>query len=168
MRRDCSRTFNALTGTPLARLRYRERWLDQTQVLIDGLSITKASQCLVVARSTAFRWRHRFLALPHHVKAGHLGGIVEADETCILKSCKGQPFGRAANLFSGGVAAMYAEGKAFKEKYRFQDPADLTLQRLLRVLSEPESGSGKCWRRRCRYCGKRPSAGDDRVQPVSR
>lgn len=89
--RDCGRTFNALTGTPLARLRYRERWLDQTQALIDGLSITKASQRLAVARSTAFRWRHRFLALPHHVKAGHLGGIVEADETCILKSCKGQP-----------------------------------------------------------------------------
>lgn len=89
--RDCGRTFNALTGTPLARLRYRARWLDQSQALIDGLSITKAAQQLDVARSTAFRWRHRFLALPHHVKAGRLEGIVEADETCILKSCKGQP-----------------------------------------------------------------------------
>lgn len=89
--RDCGRSFNALTGTPLARLRYRERWLDQAQALIDGLSITKASQQLDVARSTAFRWRHRFLALPHHVKASQLGGIVEADETCMLKSCKGQP-----------------------------------------------------------------------------
>lgn len=88
--RDCGRTFNALTGTTLARLRYRERWLGQAQVLIDGLSITKASQHLEVARSTAFRWRHRFLALPQHVKAGQLDGIVEADETCILKSCKGQ------------------------------------------------------------------------------
>jgi len=74
--RDCRRTFNALTGTPLARLRYRERWLNQAQVLIDGLSITLASQHLEVARSTAFRWRHRFLALPHHFKAGQLGGIV--------------------------------------------------------------------------------------------
>ena len=96
--RDCSRTFNALTGTPLARLRYRERWLNQAQVLIDGLSITKASQHLEVARSTAFRWRHRFLALPHHVKAGQLDGIVEADETCILKSCKGQPERRRCEL----------------------------------------------------------------------
>ncbi len=88
--RDCGRTFNSLTGTPLARLRYRQRWLDQAQALIDGLSVTKASQTLHVARSTAFRWRHRFLALPHHVKAGHFRGIVEADETCWLKSCKGQ------------------------------------------------------------------------------
>jgi transposase-like protein len=89
--RDCGRSFNALTGTPLARLRYRERWLDQAQALIDALSITKASQHLHVARSTAFRWRHRFLALPHHIKVSQLGGIVEADETCMLKSCKGQP-----------------------------------------------------------------------------
>jgi len=56
----------------------------------------KASQRLQVARSTAFRWRHRFLALPQRVKAGHLDGIVEADETCILKSCKGQPRQRRA------------------------------------------------------------------------
>jgi hypothetical protein len=58
--------------------------------LIDGVSITKAAQQLKVARSTAFRWRHRFLALPHHVKTGHFSGIVKADETCWLKSCKGQ------------------------------------------------------------------------------
>jgi transposase-like protein len=88
--RGCDRTFNALTGTPLARLRYRHRWLDQTQALIDGVSITRAAQLLHVARSTAFRWRHRFLALPRAIKAGELGGIVEADETCWLKSCKGQ------------------------------------------------------------------------------
>ncbi len=88
--RGCGRTFNALTDTPLARLRYRQRWLGQTQALIDGSSITQAAQQLNVARSTAFRWRHRFLALPHHVKAGHVSGIVEADETCWLKSCKGQ------------------------------------------------------------------------------
>lgn len=89
--RDCGRTFNTLTRTPLARLRYRQRWLGQGQAIIDGLSVTKAAQQLQVARSTAFRWRHRFLALPHHVKGGHFSGIVEADETCWLKSCKGQP-----------------------------------------------------------------------------
>ena len=88
--RDCGRTSNALTRTPLARLRHRDRWLGQTQALIDGLTITKAAQKLEVARSTAFRWRHRFLALPHLIRASQLDGIVEADETCLLKSCKGQ------------------------------------------------------------------------------
>ena len=94
--RGCGKTFNALTRTPLARLRCRERWLDQSQVLIDGLSITRAAERLEVARSTAFRWRHRFLSLPQHVRAGQLAGIVEADETGILKSCKGQPGQRKA------------------------------------------------------------------------
>lgn len=88
--RGCGKTFNALTGTPLARLRYRDKWLEQSQALIDGLSITKVAQQLKVARSTAFRWRHRFLALPQAIKAPVLHGIAEADETCILKSCKGQ------------------------------------------------------------------------------
>ena len=86
--RGCGKTFNALTRTPLARLRCRERWLDQSQVLIDGLSITRAAERLEVARSTAFRWRHRFLSLPQHVRAGRLAGIVEADETSILKSLR--------------------------------------------------------------------------------
>lgn len=88
--RGCGKTFNALTGTPLARLRMRSLWLQQSQALLDGVSITTAAQQLHVARSTAFRWRHRFLALPRHVQSKHLSGIVEADETCILKSCKGQ------------------------------------------------------------------------------
>lgn len=88
--RGCARTFNALTATPLAGLRHRARWLGQAQAMLDGVSITKAAKQLEVARSTAFRWRHRFLALTQHVKAGHLSGIVEADETCLLKSYKGQ------------------------------------------------------------------------------
>lgn len=92
--RACCKTFNALTGTALARLRYRERWLEQAQALIDSISITQAAQRLDVARSTAFRWRHRFLALPHQIMARQLTGIVEADETCLLKSFKGQPSAR--------------------------------------------------------------------------
>lgn len=87
---DCRRTFNALTGTPLARLRHRDLWGEQARVLVEGASITKAAEQLQVARSTAFRWRHRFLQLPQHVKTAQLEGIVEADETGWLKSCKGQ------------------------------------------------------------------------------
>ena len=60
----------------MARLRYRERWLGQTQVLIDSIRITQAVQRLNVARSTAFRWRHRFLKLPHQIMARQLTNIV--------------------------------------------------------------------------------------------
>lgn len=88
--RACHKTFNALTGSPLARLRMKGKWLEQTAVLRDGLSLTKVSERIGVSRPTAFRWRHRFLALPKTVQAQTLIGIAEADETYFLHSRKGQ------------------------------------------------------------------------------
>lgn len=87
--RDCRRSFNALTGTPLARLRQKSKWLTQAEALREGATITEAAKLMKVARSTAFRWRHRFLALPKTVQAQALVGIAEADETFFLHSCKG-------------------------------------------------------------------------------
>ena len=89
--RDCRITFNALTGTPLARLRYRDKWLDQAKVLDEGQSVRKAATRLGVHSTTAFRWRHRWLACPREAKAVHMAGVVEADETYQLLSYKGQP-----------------------------------------------------------------------------
>lgn len=88
--RGCRRTFNALTGTPLARLRQKPKWLAQAEALRDGTAIRQVATRLKVARSTAFRWRHRFLALPKTVQAQALMGIAEADETFFLHSRKGQ------------------------------------------------------------------------------
>ena len=45
--RCCKATFNALTGTPLARLRMKSKWLGQTGVLRDGVTITEAAERLV-------------------------------------------------------------------------------------------------------------------------
>lgn len=88
--RNCGVTFNALTGTPLARLRHRNKWLLQAQALDEGLSVRKAAARMGVHRTTAFRWRHRFLTWPREVKAQHLDGVAEADETYVLRSYKGQ------------------------------------------------------------------------------
>src|SRR5579864_6513230 len=33
--RTCGKTFNALTGTPLARLRHKSKWLEQTRAMVD-------------------------------------------------------------------------------------------------------------------------------------
>jgi transposase-like protein len=87
--KECRRTFNALTGTPLARLRKRELWLEQTQALADGISLRKVAARCGVNLKTAFRWRHRFLKAPKDVQPSALAGIVEADETYFLKSAKG-------------------------------------------------------------------------------
>jgi len=86
---DCRRTFNALTGTPLARLRHKERWLTHAGALRDGLSVRKSAEACDVAVSTAFRWRHRFLGAAKTNQPSQLSGIVEADETFFRRSFKG-------------------------------------------------------------------------------
>lgn len=104
--RHCNRTFNALTGTPLAHLHLRGKWLGQAEALRDGLTLRQISERLHVAQSTAFRWRHRFLALPQTVQARALIGIAEADEAYFLRSCKGQRHGIGrASRKRGGKAA---------------------------------------------------------------
>ena len=52
--RGCGVTFNALTGTPLARLRHRDKWLLQAQALDQGLSVRKAARQMGVHRTTSF------------------------------------------------------------------------------------------------------------------
>jgi len=85
----CGRTFNDLTGTPLARLRLKDKWLAYSQVLLDSLPVRKAADRVGVHRNTAFRWRHRFLQWVKLDRPAALNGIVEADETFLLESQKG-------------------------------------------------------------------------------
>jgi transposase-like protein len=89
----CRRTFNALTKTPLAKLRMKNKWAAQTEALIEGVSIAKAARRCGVHYTTAFRWRHRFLASLAGDKPKTLAGIVEGDETFILESFKGKRAG---------------------------------------------------------------------------
>lgn len=86
----CSRTFNALTKTPLANLRLKEKWAEQTKAMIDGVSTAKAAERCGVHYTTAFRWRHRFLASLAGDKPRTMIGVVEGDETFILESFKGK------------------------------------------------------------------------------
>lgn len=100
--RGCARTFNALSATPLARLRLKGKWLHQADVLCQGLIVRLAGAQLQVAPSTAFRWRHRFLQLAQQAKPGLLGGVVKVDETYQLRSFKGQKvLGRVARRRGG-------------------------------------------------------------------
>ena len=88
--RGCNRTFNALTGTPLARLRHKDKWFEYEQTMIQGLSIRKSADSCGIAKNTSFKWRHRFLQIPATRQPGKMSGIVEADETYFLESFKGQ------------------------------------------------------------------------------
>ena len=85
----CGRTFNALTGTPLARLRHKAQWLEYADCLLDSVSVRRAASRLGLHRNTTFRWRHRFLSLAKTDRPHCLHGIAEADELYVLESQKG-------------------------------------------------------------------------------
>ena len=87
--KECNKTFNALSKTPLARLRHKERWSDYAKSLLESYSIEKSAKACKVAVSTSFRWRHRMLKASGEVKAKKLHGIVELDETYFPRSEKG-------------------------------------------------------------------------------
>src|SRR5437764_2229144 len=84
----CRKTFNALTGTSLARLRKKACWLRYGEALAAGMSLTKAAAHCGVHLTTSFRWRHRFLRAPAAAREA-LGGVVEADETFFRRSHEG-------------------------------------------------------------------------------
>ncbi len=87
--KECHKTFNALTFTPLARLQHKEQWIKYAQDLKEGKSIRASAKYCHIHPSTSFRWRHRMLQIPLKTKADHLAGIVEFDETYFLESFKG-------------------------------------------------------------------------------
>ena len=78
-----------MTGTPLARLRYKDKWLDYAGQMDQGQSVRKSAKACDVHPNTAFRWRHRFLVRPKDSKSTRLTGIAEADEAFFLESFKG-------------------------------------------------------------------------------
>lgn len=88
--KSCQKTFNAFTGTPLARLRHPEKW----QTYLNGMSHSKTLRAAAyecdVTLTTSFRWRHRFLAVLEDDQGSNLGDIVEVDETFLPESFKGQ------------------------------------------------------------------------------
>lgn len=101
---DCRRTFNALTGTHLARLRKKERWLSFAETLNGSQSVRKAAKVCKVNKNTTLRWRHRFLKSQNQSSDQSLTGIAEIDEIFLLESFKGQRTLPRAARKRGGAA----------------------------------------------------------------
>jgi transposase-like protein len=90
MCRGCRRTYNILTGTPMARARMPEKWSQYLGHMTDHLSIRKIVMAGIgVNHVTVWRWRHRFLVAAATDNAAMLSGVIEADETFLLRSFKG-------------------------------------------------------------------------------
>jgi transposase-like protein len=100
----CGRSYNALTGTPLARLRKKERWLPYVQCVLESRTVRDAARVVGVHRTTSFRWRHRFVPGAMRDRPAMLSAIVEADETYRLESQKGSRNLTRRPRKRGGVA----------------------------------------------------------------
>lgn len=103
--RICSKTFNALTGTPLSRLRHKGKWLRYMDCLLMATTVRRAAIAVGVHKNTSFRWRHRFLTLPKTDRPSQLSGIAEADEIYFLESEKGARDIQRAPRKRGGSAS---------------------------------------------------------------
>jgi transposase-like protein len=105
---DCARSCNALTGTPLARLRQRGKWLPYLDSMLQSNTVRRAATLAGVHKNTSFRWRHRFLMQTKHDRICPLSGITEADETYLLESQKGsRQLNRPARARRIGPAARH-------------------------------------------------------------
>ena len=134
--KGCGRTFNALTGTPLSGLHHKERWLSFGASLAEGETVKASAERCDVAVSTAFRWRHRFLAAARH-RPEVLKGIVEADETYVLESRKGaRKLGRKARR-RGGKAKKRGLSREQVPVLMAADRSGTTFSAVLRRVDAP-------------------------------
>jgi len=102
----CRRTFNGLTGTPLARLRLKNKWLGYFDCLRDpACTVKSAADKVGVHANTSFRWRHRFLQWAKLDRPASLAGIAEVDETFLRESQKGHKQLARAPRKRGGMPA---------------------------------------------------------------
>jgi transposase-like protein len=88
--RDCRRTYNIMTGTPMARARKPEKWVTYLGCMSEHMSVRKiVASGIGVHQVTAWRWRQRFLQASVNDNAPVLTGVVEAGETVFARSFKG-------------------------------------------------------------------------------
>ena len=85
----CDKTFNALTHTPLARMRKKALWLQYMDYMLNSLVLRDIAERLEVDKKTALLWRHHFSTWLYKDTPRILEGIVEADETYFRISKKG-------------------------------------------------------------------------------
>ena len=136
--KSCNKTFHILSKTPLARLRYKEVWLEYTSDLINSFSIIKSAKLCHISISTAFRWRHKMIKVAELTKSNSLHGIIEMDETYFLKSEKGNHNLKRKSHKRGGWAKR---GLSLKEHTPVLIARDRNGNMLDAILRDSQDGS---------------------------
>lgn len=78
--KECGKSFNDMTGSPLSGTKYPHKWLEYYKMMVEGLSLPKIAEALKIHDSTAFYWRHKILIAVGSLGHQTLQGIVESDK----------------------------------------------------------------------------------------
>ena len=99
--RDCGKTFSITKNTIFNGTRKdMSVWMRYMECMAEGLSLTESAERCGISYGTSFIWRHKILdSVGESLKGTDLTGIVEADETYIAESYKGDK-----KKFKGGEA----------------------------------------------------------------
>jgi len=87
--KDCQKTFNNKTNTPLAKLRKCHLWEEYARCMMLKLTLREAADICGINLKTSFLWRHRFLIAQAGQNHDKLSGIIEVDEFFLAHSEKG-------------------------------------------------------------------------------
>jgi len=80
-----------LTKTPLARLRYKKRWLTYVGTMIENKSVRESAAVCGVSTTTSSRWHRRFLDCSSSQRVKLLGAIASAySSTPILTAAESE------------------------------------------------------------------------------
>jgi transposase-like protein len=78
--KSCTKTFNDLTGTAMDGIKKVDEFQDYLVLMIQSMSIRKASKKLGVNVKTIFDWRHKLLSGLSILNGEEFTGIVECDD----------------------------------------------------------------------------------------
>jgi transposase-like protein len=105
--KDCHKTFNYKTKTPLAKLHKCHKWEKYAHCMERKITLREAAAECNINLKTAFLWRHRFLTAQSGKYPDKLSGIIEVDEFFLAYSEKGAkklPSGRKARKRGGNAS----------------------------------------------------------------
>ena len=88
--KDCGKTFNDPSCSPMAGTHYPDKWGKYIKFVSMGTTLPKIVKELKISLSTAFYWRHKVINSLRTLGVEQLSGIVESDETFFLESMKGK------------------------------------------------------------------------------
>jgi len=90
MCKSCEKTFNDFTGTAISGIKKTKEFQEYLSLVVESVTIRKASSKIGVNVKTIFDWRHKLLSSLSIMNGQTFSGIVECDDKQVNISNKGE------------------------------------------------------------------------------